>query len=172
VDPEESLRLHNAGDALGKAIRAAQDRDKGPHKPTICLSMIVRDEAHIIKRCLASVAPWIDHFIICDTGSVDDTCVVARSFMKDAHIPGKVLHDVWHDFGHNRTLALQAAAKTGCEYILVIDADEELVVEDPTVFTTLREDAYRVEMRFPNISYPRVNLMRAARDFRYVGVIH
>jgi tetratricopeptide (TPR) repeat protein len=27
-------------------------------------------------------------------------------------------------------------------------------------------------MRFPTISYPRVNIMKASRDWRYVGVIH
>ena len=141
-------------------------------KPTICLCMIVRDEAHIIRRCLESVAPYIDHYAICDTGSIDDTCVVARAFMRDVGIPGKVYHHAWQDFGRNRTLALEAAANTHCEFTLVIDADEVLVVEDPTVLEGLFFDAYRVEMRFPNISYPRVNLMRSARNFRYVGVIH
>lgn len=141
-------------------------------KPTICLCMIVRDEAHIIRRCLESVAAYVDHYAICDTGSVDDTCVVTRAFMKDAGIPGKVYHHAWQDFGYNRTLALEAAANTHCEFTLVIDADEVLVVEDPTVLEGLDKDAYRVEMRFPGISYPRVNLMRSARNFRYVGVIH
>jgi glycosyltransferase involved in cell wall biosynthesis len=138
--------------------------------PTLCLSMIVRDEAHIIKRCLDSVKPFINRWVICDTGSVDDTCVLARTALAD--LPGRVVHHPWQDFGHNRTLALQEATKEGCDYILVIDADEVLQVDDPLVFTTLVQDAYRVEMRFPTISYPRVNIMRSARDWRYVGVIH
>jgi len=132
--------------------------------------MIVRNEAHIITRCLESVKPWIDHWIVSDTGSVDNTCVVTRSTM--AEIPGKVMHNPWVDFGRNRTIALEAAAATGCDFILVIDADEVLEVADPTVLEDLERDAYRIEMRFPNVSYPRVNLMRAARDFRYVGRIH
>jgi len=134
--------------------------------------MIVRDEAHIITRCLDSVKPYIDHWVLCDTGSIDDTCVMVRGYFKAAKIPGKLLHHKWRDFGYNRTLALQEAAKAGCDYILVIDADEMLVVDNPECLTTLKEDAYRVEMRFPTISYPRVNIMRAARNFRYVGVIH
>lgn len=141
-------------------------------RPTICLAMIVRDEAHIIKRCLTSVLPYIDHWIVSDTGSVDNTCVVTRAFMADAGIPGKVIHRPWIDFGHNRTIALQAAARSGCDYTLVIDADEVLVVDDASVLEGLQHDAYRVEMRFPGISYPRVNLMRSARNFRYVGRIH
>ena len=138
--------------------------------PSICLSMIVRDEAHIIRRCIESVKPYIDHWVVCDTGSVDDTCVVARAALAD--LPGHVAHHVWRDFGHNRTLALREAMKEKCDYILVIDADEVLVVDDPECLQTLQDDAYRVEMRFPTISYPRVNIMRSARNWRYVGVIH
>ena len=37
----------------------------------ICLTMIVKDEAKIIERCLSSVLDYIDYWIICDTGSTD-----------------------------------------------------------------------------------------------------
>ena len=140
--------------------------------PTICLAMIVRDEAHIIRRCLDSVSPYIDHAIICDTGSIDNTCIVARAYLKDHKIPGGVYHHPWIDFAHNRTRAMEAAALTGCDYTLVIDADETLVVGDPFVFSTLTADAYRVMMQFPGVSYPRVNIMRSALDWRYVSPIH
>jgi len=118
------------------------------------------------------VRPYIDHWIVCDTGSIDNTCVVTRSYFRDAGIPGKVLHHVWRDFGHNKTLALQAASLAGCDYTLFIDADETLVVNDPLALSTLQHDAYRLQMQFPGISYPRVNLMRSALDWRYVGRIH
>ena len=140
--------------------------------PTICLAMIVRDEAHIIRRCLDSVAPYIDHAIICDTGSIDNTCIVARAYLRDHQVKGEVLHHPWENFAHNRTLAMQAAAKTGCDYTLVIDADETLIVGDPLVFSTLSEGAYRVMMEFPGMSYPRVNIMRSGLDWRYVSPIH
>jgi glycosyltransferase involved in cell wall biosynthesis len=139
-------------------------------RPTICLAMIVRDEASIITRCLESVKPWIDHFVICDTGSTDDTAATALKALEE--LPGGIVCHDWVDFGHNRTLALQLARQSGCDYILVIDADEVLVVEDPQALASLTHDAYRVEMRFPNISYPRVNVLKSTRDWRYVGVIH
>jgi len=134
--------------------------------------MIVRDEAHVIRRCLDSVVPYVDHAIICDTGSIDNTCIVARAYLKDHDIAGSVLHHPWENFGHNKTLSLQAAAQTGCDYTLFIDADETLIVNDPLVFSTLTHDAYRVMMQFPGISYPRVNLMRSRLNWRYVGRIH
>jgi glycosyltransferase involved in cell wall biosynthesis len=140
--------------------------------PTICLAMIVRDEAHVIRRCLDSVMPYIDHAVICDTGSIDNTCIVARAWLKDHNIPGGVDHHPWVDFGHNKTRALEAAALVGCDYTLVIDADETLIVGDPLVLTTLTHDAYRVIMQFPGVSYPRVNIMRSALDWRYISPIH
>lgn len=139
-------------------------------RPTICLSMIVRDESHVILRCLESVKPFVDHWVIADTGSLDDTCVAARAFMHD--IPGDVVHHHWKDFGHNRSEALKLAQDSGCDYILVIDADETLIVEDKAIFENLNHAAYRIEMRFPDISYPRVNLLKNDRTWRYVGVIH
>ena len=37
--------------------------------PRICLNMIVKNEAPVIERCLASVRPWVDYWVIVDTGS-------------------------------------------------------------------------------------------------------
>jgi hypothetical protein len=36
---------------------------------TICLSMIVRNEAHVVRETLACVSPHIDYWVVVDTGS-------------------------------------------------------------------------------------------------------
>ena len=41
--------------------------------PKVCLNMIVKNESRIILRLLESVAPVIDAYCICDTGSTDNT---------------------------------------------------------------------------------------------------
>ena len=46
---------------------------------TIALTMIVKNEARSIARCLDSVAPWVDRMIVLDTGSTDDTMAIARA---------------------------------------------------------------------------------------------
>lgn len=139
--------------------------------PTICLSMIVKNEAHILKRCLDSVIPYIDAWAILDTGSTDDTAYEVVKALGD--LPGKLGSDAWVDFGTNRTHALELAQAQGCDYILVIDADEVLVVDDPQAFASLTHDAYRVQMHHADgLSWPRVNIMRSALSWRYVGIIH
>lgn len=94
----------------------------------VCLNMIVKNESKVIRRCLESVKPYIDYYVISDTGSTDNTCVIIKDILKG--IEGEVYHDEWVDFGHNRTLALQRVPKE-CTYSLFIDADDELVVTPP-----------------------------------------
>ena len=50
---------------------------------TICLSMIVKDESHIIHECLESIAPHIDYWCICDTGSSDNTKEIIKDFFEE-----------------------------------------------------------------------------------------
>src|SRR5579863_7341688 len=137
----------------------------------ICLSMIVKNEGAVIRRCLESVRPWIQAWAISDTGSTDDTVAIVWDVLRET--PGMVYHDPWVDFGTNRSKALEYAGSTGCDYTLSIDADEVLVVEDALALTTLTADAYRVEMRHDDgLSWPRVNLLRSALPWRYEGRMH
>ena len=76
---------HSASDYSGRnlILRPAMTQESSSTKPTICLSMIVKDEAPVIERCLRSVKPWIDHWVIVDTGSSDGTQAMIRKFMAD-----------------------------------------------------------------------------------------
>lgn len=47
-------------------------------KPMLSLSMIVRDEAERLERCLASVAGFVDEMVLLDTGSRDATVAIAE----------------------------------------------------------------------------------------------
>src|SRR5215471_3825198 len=93
---------------------------------TLCLNMIVKNEAPVIARCLASVRPIIDYWVIVDTGSTDRTQEAIRTLMGD--LPGQLHERPWRDFGHNRTEALELAQPHG-EYMLWIDADDALEFE-------------------------------------------
>jgi glycosyltransferase involved in cell wall biosynthesis len=82
----------------------------------ICLTMIVRNEARSLARCLDSAAPFVDEMLVVDTGSTDDTCAIAA-----AH-GARVAHFAWcDDFAAARNHAL---ALTDADWRLVLDADE------------------------------------------------
>ena len=137
-------------------------------RPTICLNMIVRDEAHIIDELVAVVAPHIDHWVIVDTGSTDGTPDVIRRRMRERGIPGELHERPWRDFGHNRTEAL-ALAQRHCDYIWVMDADD--TVEGTIDLSGLSADAY--SMRFSDgTTYWRRQLFRDGVPWRYAGVLH
>ena len=92
----------------------------------LCLCMIVKDEAHIITDCLNSVLKYIDYWVICDTGSTDNTEQIVKEFFSKHGIKGEYYHHVWSDFGHNRTLAFQAAYGKS-KYVMCFDADDIFV---------------------------------------------
>ena len=48
-------------------------------RPTVSLTMIVKDEEHIIRECLESIAPYIDRYDISDTGSTDKTKEIIKN---------------------------------------------------------------------------------------------
>lgn len=89
-------------------------------KPSICLCMIVKNEAHVIERCLASVRDLIDTWVISDTGSSDGTQQLIRAALDG--IPGELHEEPWVDFGHNRTLNIRHA-HAKADYLLLLDAD-------------------------------------------------
>ena len=51
--------------------------------PTICLNMIVKNESKIITRLFDSVIDIIDTYVICDTGSTDDTIHIINSYFNN-----------------------------------------------------------------------------------------
>ena len=52
--------------------------------PSVCLNMIVKNESHIIERTLEMLCSkiYFSYWVICDTGSTDDTCNIIKTFFK------------------------------------------------------------------------------------------
>lgn len=136
---------------------------------TICLSMIVKNEAHCITRCLESIKPYIDYWIICDTGSTDGTQKVIKEYLKD--IPGELHEKEWFDFSTNRNEALQLS-KDKADYSLIIDADDFLVVKDSSNIKNLLGSAYYINFQHGSVSYKRVQLVKNDIESKYIGVLH
>ena len=132
----------------------------------VCLVMIVKNESHVIERCLRSVMPFITHWVICDTGSEDGTQGKIQEILKD--IPGELYEDEWQDFAHNRTLAIQRAKGKG-DWLLMMDADHEWHSKFPDHLTG---DGYLVEHRYSWLTYGIPILMRGDREWSYRYPVH
>jgi glycosyltransferase involved in cell wall biosynthesis len=132
--------------------------------------MIVKNETRVLSRCLEKVKPWIDTWVIVDTGSTDGTQELIRKEL--AGIPGSLHERPWKNFGENRTEALELARQSGSEYAFVIDADEEFRVPAGFRWPELTADSYQTLHGGGDNRFYRTQLMRLALPWRYVGVLH
>jgi hypothetical protein len=144
---------------------------------SIGLCMIVKNEARVIQRCLESVRPLADYFLIEDTGSTDGTQDVIRLWLDQNDLPGEVFEEPWRDFAHNRSIALARLRKSPeIDYGLIIDADDTLVCEKgfrPETFKAeLTTDLYYVKIRQDPIQHYRAQLCSNHLDFHYRGILH
>lgn len=144
------------------------------NSPTICLNLIVKNEAAVIGRCLASVKRHIDAYAIVDTGSTDGTQEIIRREL--AGIPGTVADMPWRGFAGSRNDALDIARKSGADYFLTLDADEVLVWPDTTSMADkLVDDVYGIRFRLADggdSTWQRVILGRLSLPWRWEGDVH
>ncbi|MFF4727270.1 glycosyltransferase [Streptomyces mirabilis] len=138
-------------------------------KPTICLNMIVKDEAPVIRRCLESVRPLIDTWVILDTGSTDGTQDVIRDVYKD--LPGELHERPWKGYGESRTEAIELA-RASADYLLFIDADDVMEAQSGFRMPELTRDGYRVAVHHGPVVHWRPALVSTRLPWRYVGVLH
>jgi len=138
-------------------------------KPSLCLHMIVRNEAHVIRRCLDSVKPLIDYWVIVDTGSTDGTQEIIREYLKE--IPGE-MHDLpWKTWGETRSEAIRFALGKA-RYILLMDADDILVFEGNRELPPLTRDLYNLWRGNDSFTYQRPQIVKGDLPWRYLGVTH
>lgn len=140
--------------------------------PTICLTMIVKNESKVIRRCIDSVKDYINYWVIVDTGSSDGTQELIKEIMNEYGIPGELHERPWVDFGFNRSENLKLA-KGKSDYRLIIDADDVLFVENQqNPFTNLVHDFYKIKLRLGSLAYFRTQVIKGDQDWKYIGVLH
>jgi glycosyltransferase involved in cell wall biosynthesis len=135
--------------------------------PSLCLCMIVKNESAVIARCLQSVKPIIDYWVICDTGSDDNTKKLIAEHLTGA--PGELHETQWVNFAHNRTEVL-TLAKGKADYALIVDADMTVNVYGDFK-PTLTADSYRIKYE-GDLDYRQVMLVSNLHDWKYYGVTH
>ena len=98
-----------------------------PLSSSICLNMIVKNEAKNIIETLENLCKYFifDYWVICDTGSSDETKELICDFFLKKGIIGELLEHEWIDFAFNRTKALECAFNK-TDYLLIFDADDRI----------------------------------------------
>ena len=139
-------------------------------KASICLNMIVKNEAEIIVETLKLLTDKIkfDYYVICDTGSTDTTVSLIKTFF-DGKINGIIYNHTWKDFGYNRSLALECA-RGRCDYTFIFDADD--YITGNLNLDRLVYDSYMLKFGDSSFSYERKCLVKSSLPWKYVGVLH
>ncbi|WP_406169063.1 glycosyltransferase [Streptomyces sp. NBC_00996] len=136
---------------------------------TVCLNMIVKSEAHVIRRCLESVRPLVDSWVILDTGSTDGTQDVIRETLAD--LPGTLHESPWKGFDLSRSEAIDLA-RDRADYLLFIDADDVMETAPGFTMPELTHDCYDFEVRHGSLVHWRATMVSTRLAWRYEGVLH
>jgi len=98
----------------------------------LSLCMIVKDEEENMDKCLRNIKDVVDEIIVVDTGSKDNTPLIANG------LGAKVYHFKWcEDFSAARNESLKYA--TG-DYIMYIDADDRISRDDAEKILRLKKE--------------------------------
>lgn len=137
----------------------------------ICLNMIVKNEAHIIRETFDNILKYvpIDYWVISDTGSTDNTKELITTYFKEKNIDGELVEHGWQDFGYNRTKALETAYNKS-DYLFIFDADDKITGNLKLPFV-LNENMYHLQFG-ETFTYLRPLLINNRKHWEYKGVLH
>lgn len=164
---------------------------KGDHNDTIfscpvsgekkvIVTIMIKNEQSIIKRCITNALSIADAICISDTGSTDKTLEILKEFLPTLPVPAKLCNHIWQDFGHNRTLSFNES-QTYCEelgwnpelvYALVLDADMNFVQTPAFDKSQLITNGYRIKQKSGTLEYYNTRFMKIAYPWKCLGVTH
>jgi len=123
-----------------------------------CLILLVKDNSDIILKCLDSVIHLIDEYVICDTGSTDNTIKMITNYMTKHSISGYVIipvfleikiSDVNEDYYMNAAFE-KAHKDSSAKYLLVLQPEDTLLNLDKSLLSI--EDANKLVENINNSS--------------------
>lgn len=147
-------------------------------KPILSLCMIVKNEEDWLGKCLDSVVQVADEIVVVDTGSTDKTKEICRKYH------AAVYDFAWtENFSEARNFGIERASG---EWILWLDADEEIELENAAEFKEVLELKEKDLWMIPLINYYGTfptnpnraylfashRLFRNHKGFKFTGNIH
>lgn len=133
----------------------------------IVLTILTKNEEANIQRALDSAKHWVDRVLIIDSGSTDKTFDKINDWSARNRIPVEVLCERWQGFGRMRNRLLEEGRSRG-EYMLLMDADEELI-DVPGTRPELWADGYAL-FYDQDVTYAQPRLLASRFPFAFDDV--
>jgi glycosyltransferase involved in cell wall biosynthesis len=147
-------------------------------KIRIALTMIVKNEAHCIERCLESVfkSGLIDYFRIVDTGSTDNTIALITKAFAQYGVDGEVVELPFTNYADCRNFALNGLEEL-CDYAFWIDADEQFEFSAGQDADSIKDnlkgkDAGYVKAIDGVTAFFRSSFFKLSPDIKWKGRVH
>ena len=139
--------------------------------------MIVRNEETTVVPLILSLKNHINGYIVCDTGSADDTIDTIKKYFDNFGIQGLFAHHIWKNFAHNRNECLrhgESVLGQVCKYWLILDADQVFVSDENIRLPDLKltHDAYWLIENVRGMEFQNLRLVRSSRPWFFKGIIH
>ena len=144
------------------------------------LLLMIKNESHIIGRCLTNALPHVDAISILDTGSTDDTISKCTHMLENSGKPYKITSEPFTHFGKNRTLSFQRTQlfveslgwNKDTTYAITIDADMILVPSSSWKTYPLTKPGYRIIQHTNHLIYFNTRILKCSYDWKCVGATH
>ncbi len=145
---------------------------------------MVKNEERNVRRLFESVRPWIDGYVLCDTGSTDGTVALAKGLMAEFGKPGKVYEYPWENFGKSRTRSFQSFQdwvntvgwNPATTYGLLLDGDmvlpEEGGMHVKLAVLSPEHSGAQLSQRNGSLIYKNTRLLRASKTWKCIGSTH
>ena len=138
----------------------------------LLLNFIMKNEAVNLPRMLDAAGPHVVGCAVLDTGSTDDSIKIVTDWFAAHDKPCVVGHAPFEDFSQarNEGLRLARSCDIDYDYLLLCDADMELVVEVPWPKLTAKSHALMQTNGL--VRYFNVRLLHCTETVEYVGKTH
>ncbi len=153
-------------------------------QPKIALIMMLKNEQHRLHVTLNSVIGYVDHIIVYDTGSTDNTLNILNTFSKTHNIPLSVKSGEFENFAQSRNVELEfgdeVALEHNIDFLFLMDCNDELhggkeLRDFCASQLSTQETAWMVCQEWFSGAcnkYFNIRLIRPNKQWRYRGVVH
>lgn len=136
---------------------------------SVCLNMVIRDDTKNISTCLSSVKPFIDYWVIVDGGSSEETRTLIKDILKD--IPGELHVRNWSNAKAMLNEGLSLAKDKG-DYLLMIQATEQLRAQPEFSLSSLEKDCYFIKITEADVEFQRILLVSTKLSWYWKGSLY
>ena len=140
----------------------------------IVLASMYKNEAKNIIRMLESTYKYVNYYIFQNNGSTDGTDNLIKEFLNNKKVPFYIYNvkEGWISFWWNRNHLIQTVLNHDhkCDWILSMDCDEELAVDDNFDWSLLDDtniDSFHVVAELNQSLYYRCRIYNAKLPWKF-----